>query len=440
MRFVGDPDDVPDFVAARDHVINEVVTFARALRRAGVDVPANAGILGARAFVAVGFDEKDPVKIALRAALVSRHEDIPVFDRLFEEFWRRLNEGPGGAGEPAEAADAPEGSLAPVGALDPDARAESMNGDPDDPNGTGSDPAAVDSLGRRVASTDAGEGPEADSVTTSVYSPTGRPSVVEVPADMVRQDDDLAWPLARLTAAIAGLRGRRWASGGEERIDTRRALRRSFSTGGTVLSVPERQRKQAAVRAMLLVDVSQSVLDTIDRGFLVRFLRRVAEEWRGVRIFFFDTSVREVTEEFDEPTPTDAIAALEQAETEWGGGTRIGNALSTIRDEEPDAVDRDTVAFVISDGLEVGEIDVLEDGMSWLARRAEAVLWLNPLAGSPEYEPTCRGMEVSVPYIDGLFSFAGPDDIAEMARQIERQGLHGRLGFEYDPRRTAPTV
>jgi len=65
------------------------------------------------------------------------------------------------------------------------------------------------------------------------------------------------------------------------------------------------------------------------------------------------------------------------------------------------------------------------------------VLWCNPLAASPEYEPTCRGMAASVPYVDGLFAFTGPDDVAEMARQLAKRGAGGAVGYEYDARSRA---
>jgi uncharacterized protein with von Willebrand factor type A (vWA) domain len=154
-------------------------------------------------------------------------------------------------------------------------------------------------------------------------------------------------------------------------------------------------------------------------------------------VFFFDTSVMEVTDEFGAPTPQAALAALERAEAAWGGGTRIGNAIDTIRREYPGAVDRETTTIVISDGLEVGEIDRLESGMAWLSARSGALLWCNPLAASPEYEPTCRGMAAAVPYVDGLFAFTAPDDLSEIARQLRRRGTGGPLGYEFDPRRPA---
>jgi uncharacterized protein with von Willebrand factor type A (vWA) domain len=164
------------------------------------------------------------------------------------------------------------------------------------------------------------------------------------------------------------------------------------------------------------------------------FSRSIRESWRDAAVFFFDTAVREVSEAFDAPTPAAALEALEAAEAAWGGGTRIGHAIGTVRRQHPTRVDRDTVVLVISDGLEVGEIDVLERELAWLSQRTATVLWANPLAASAAYEPTCRGMAAALPFLDGLFAFTGPDDVAEMARQLGRHGLGGRVGYEYDAR------
>jgi uncharacterized protein with von Willebrand factor type A (vWA) domain len=189
------------------------------------------------------------------------------------------------------------------------------------------------------------------------------------------------------------------------------------------------------VRACLLVDVSRSVLDVLDRSFLVTFLRRATAEWRDVRVFFFDEDIREVTESFDARTSKGAIDALDRAETEWGGGTRIGASLARLRTDSPEAVSRESAVFVLSDGLEMGDVDSLEREAARLSRRAGAVFWCNPLAASVEYEPTARGMAAALPYVDGLFAFSGPADLAEMAYQLDRRGQHGRIGYEYDPRR-----
>ena len=264
----------------------------------------------------------------------------------------------------------------------------------------------------------------------------GRSERVAMPASALTEQESIDRALERLTDALATVRGRRWASGRGDRADVRRALRRSFGTGGTVVSIPRREHRRAGVRCILLVDVSRSVLDTINRTFLIRFLRAATAKWHGTRTFLFDTNVREVSDELAAPSPDATIEAFHRAEIEWGGGTRIANAISVVRRTQPDAIDFRTTVFVISDGLEMGEIDALEAETSWLSRRARLVIWGNPLASAPEYEPTARGMAVSLPYLDGLFAFTDAADIDEIARQVERRGTT-RIGYAYDPRRRA---
>jgi hypothetical protein len=422
-------EDVPDFVAVRDHVREELVRFVRSLRRAGVEVPANAAVTGAQALVALGFDDRAAVRAGLKSALLASSDDVDTFERLFPEFWRRLTAGLEPEG-PDDRRAGVDGGLAPLdGSGAPGETPEGDDGATDTEREEGSaGPSLVE-----MAVGGAG-GPDAEGVTASVYSRTGRSVRIDAAESALAGAEGLRGGLRELTRAVAELAGRRFVPG-DERTDMRRALRESFGTGGTVLSVPRQSRAVSDVRALLLVDVSQSVLDVVDRSFLLGFLRAATTAWRDARTFIFDDSVREVTDAMAAPTPKQAVRALNTAEAEWGGGTRIGEALTAVRERHPEAVDRRTVVFVLSDGLEVGEVTELERGMAWLARRAAATVWLNPLAGSPAYEPTCRGMAAALPYVDGLFAFAGPADIDELARQLRLHGDTGALGYEYDPRR-----
>jgi uncharacterized protein with von Willebrand factor type A (vWA) domain len=197
--------------------------------------------------------------------------------------------------------------------------------------------------------------------------------------------------------------------------------------------MPERAPRPTAVRGLVLVDVSKSVLDTLDRDFLVRVLRALTAEWRDVRTFLFDTDVTEVTAALEAESPTATLQEFDRLEAAWGGGTRIGHAVTTVRETAPTAVDRDTVVLIVSDGLETGDLSRLEDGMAWLDRRARSVFWLNPLAASTEYEPACRGMVATLPHLDGLFAFAEPADLFDIARQFRRR--RQPVGYEYDWRR-----
>lgn len=420
--------DVSDFVAARDHVHEELVQFVRALRRAGLTIHANAGTTAARALVEVGFDDEPTARAALRACLVTEPDDIATFDRLFREFWQRLVAGRSPDGPTPREDDGPDGAMTALaaGAEDPETAQRPDLGESKE------DASRQTSRSLQTAVPSANDDGDREAVEAAWYSPSGTRTAV---AGDDRGEPRFADAFDELTRGLATLPRRRWRAGGHERPDVRRALRASFATGGTVVSLPRRERDGTGVRALWLVDVSRSVLDTVDRSFLLGALRYARHEWRAPRVFIFDEAVREVSSAFDEPTAAAALDTLDRADAEWGGGTRIGDSLAELRERAPTAVDHSTTVFVVSDGLEMGDVGTLERELAWLSRRAASVLWLNPLASALSFEPTASGMEAALPFVDGLFAFGDADDLAEIGRQLHRRGARGRIGYEYDPRR-----
>src|SRR5882762_619533 len=81
------------------HVAENLVLFVRTLRAQGVSVRAGGTLDAARALEHVGVQRRDDVRDALRAVLVSRHDDQPRFDRVFDLFWRVWPDA-GGSGLP----------------------------------------------------------------------------------------------------------------------------------------------------------------------------------------------------------------------------------------------------------------------------------------------------------------------------------------------------
>lgn len=398
-----------------DRLRAELVRFVDRLGRAGVSVPADGSLAAARALTAVERRDHGSVRSALRATLITDVADREAFDRLFPVFWARVR------GEnrsyPDDASEVPPPGTPNVGNDDSTVEANSESGPGDSEESTDSESEA----GATVSPDRA----EAEEVLTAAarYSPSGDPDRLSSESIVVRDEELVADATAEFTRAVASLPGRRWDRvSASQRVDARRALRRSVESGGTPLPLPGRVRKRTATRGTVLVDVSQSVLDTIDRGFLLQFLGEVRRTWRRTPVFFFDTELREVSPAFDEPTLHDALHALEATQAEWGGGTRIGAVLEAVRDDHPEAVDWRSTVVILSDGLERGDIDTLSTAMAWLSRRAGQVLWLNPLAVSSSYEPACRGMQASLPYLDGLYGFADPNDLYRIADDLSRHG------------------
>lgn len=430
----------PDFVAARDHVQREIIQFSRRLRSNGVTVPVSASIAATEALVEVGLSDRRQIKSALIATMISDSRDLPVFEEYFPRFWYALRTGleavatsDGVSHQSTGTRERPDELTFSTPMQDETARATEpeQEADPLPPvEIRHSDAELTDSEGNLDE-----EGPEYRGESAASVG-TGR--VIDEDAGISRTVTQDA--VRRLERVLATQRGRRWIKSSPGiRIDTRRSLRRTLETGGVPLSLYEEDKTMQTLRVCVLVDVSQSVLDAIDRAFLLSFLNELSVRGRPTRIFFFDTAIRDVTEVFL-TARGDPVSALADAEIAWGGGTQIGAALSNIRTSWPAAVDHRTATIVISDGLEVGGIDVLEREMAWLARRSGSIVWFNPLATSTAYEPTCSGMEVATPFVDGLFAFGGPDDIVEAARQLNRHGPCGPIGYQQDFRDRSPGV
>jgi uncharacterized protein with von Willebrand factor type A (vWA) domain len=101
---------------------------------------------------------------------------------------------------------------------------------------------------------------------------------------------------------------------------------------------------------------------------------------------------------------------------DWNGGTRIGESLKRFLDEygHP-GLGRGAIVVICSDGLEVGDPELLGEQMARLSRLAHRVVWLNPLKGDPAYEPLARGMQAALRYVDVFASGHNLASLEEVA-------------------------
>ena len=65
-----------------------VLHFARLLRRIGLRVGASESLAAVQALTLIDISDRDSVHDALRAVMIRTREDLPLFDQAFELFWR----------------------------------------------------------------------------------------------------------------------------------------------------------------------------------------------------------------------------------------------------------------------------------------------------------------------------------------------------------------
>ena len=89
---------------AGDAIVGHVVTFGRVLREAGLEIGPGRLTDALRALDAVDLASRDDVYFSLRQTMVSRQDELAIFDRAFEAWFLREPVLPPHVDEPVEPA------------------------------------------------------------------------------------------------------------------------------------------------------------------------------------------------------------------------------------------------------------------------------------------------------------------------------------------------
>ena len=352
---------------------SHLTLFCRLLRGQGLLIGSQEIADSVNALTKVEVMDKARVYWALRTVLVSRREEIGVFDQLFDRFWdfetpvRKPSAGPGtGQGwGPKNLRKYPTGFLTP----EHDVHSKDT----------------VIQLLRTGAS------------ANEVFS---EKDLTVLGANELSEFSRIA---ARMVRALASRPGRRRKSHRRKgAIDLRGALRLSLTTGGDPVRLPRKRRVPRVPRLLVLLDVSGS-MDRHTR-LLLHLVYAITQHTRHIETFVFSTSVDRVTRQLKAPSFGEALRRVGRIASHWSGGTRIGESLTTLNTEYEALQDRYTTVILLSDGWDTGDPDVLTREIRRMQRRVRRVIWLNPLMGTKDYEPLTRGLQAATPYVDHFVS------------------------------------
>jgi len=148
--------------------------------------------------------------------------------------------------------------------------------------------------------------------------------------------------------------------------------------------------------------------------FLLQVVYTLQRAFARVETFVFSTRLVRITDSLSQGSYREALDALAAVpDGGWSGGTKIGASVDAVRTGWPRLFDRRTAVIILSDGWDTGEPEVLANTLAALRRRVGRIIWLNPLLGSPTYQPLTRGMQAALPHLD---VFAPAHDLASMER------------------------
>ena len=365
-----------------------LVGFGRELRAAGLTVGTGDVLSYFAAMTPLDPSDLLDLYWAGRATLVSRHEDEPVYDRVFREYFL-AEDGParGQLTVSAESVAKAQAELVLPGT------------EPPDPEQAEERPV----LGWMAS--------DVDALKHRSFTTCTPEELAALRRIMTRM---------RLTPPRRRTRRTQPARAGTE-PDLRATIRASMRMHGEPPGQLYFRRRKTKLRPLILVlDVSGSMA-AYSRHLLqfAHTARHAAKQAQGgrVEVFCFGSRLTRITRELISQRVDSALEEAARTVTDWDGGTRIGSSLDElVRTWGRGGLCRGGVVVICSDGLDRGDPEVLALAMERLARLCHRIVWLNPHKGDdPDFRPSSLGMMVAAPHIDLLLSGHDLASLEELA-------------------------
>jgi uncharacterized protein with von Willebrand factor type A (vWA) domain len=377
-------------------LLNEAVGFGRALRAAGLHIDIGAAVDYARALPLVDIGEREQVRAAGEAIFIHRRDDMPTYDAVFDRWWRQRTRRQGDFGAPPLQRPTEDEGIEgeeTTGEAQPQPGEERLEGNPDErgiPMPSGSDQDA-----------DEDEDIEGVVVAPDAYS---RGEMLRhrefdrmTPSEL-REAERL---VDLLVPRLERRRTRRYELHSHgRRLAPRAMFRRNLGTGGQLMSWVWRRQIKEPRSLVVICDISGS-MERHSR-LLLRFVQALsaASEVR-TESFVFGTRLTRVTRLLKDRDRDRALARVADAVNDWAGGTRIGESFRTFNQQWARRTLRTSgVVIVVSDGWDRGDPALVASETARLRRNCHRLVWLNPLAGTPGYQPLAGGMRAAIPYVD----------------------------------------
>lgn len=345
-----------------------------------------------------------------RTTLVSAHDQIEIFDRVFAQVF-------GGIVDQAEfrgdSATPPPPSAVPQGEKSP--------GDPER-DGTDAAPSGTSGMPG-----DGDPDPEADEesvlAAVSTQERLGEKNFADCSEEELRLLNALIAQLPFVAPLRTARRQRRHNRG--RTLDVRATLRASHRTSGDPVDRIFRKATERPRRVVLIADVSGS-MEPYARVYL--HLMRGAVKALGSEAFVFATRLTRLTRQLALTHPDIAYRRAAAAAPDWSGGTRIGAALKAFLDEHGRrGLARGSVIVIVSDGWEIEDPELVGRAMQQLSRLAFHIIWVNPRKVARGYQPLVGGMAAAMPYVDTFVSghsLRAIEEVMEAIRDATHDGRH----------------
>ena len=390
-------------VPSAGRLADNVVHFARVLRKAGLPVGTDRALLALEALELAGVRGRGELHDVLEACLTSRVEHRPLFDQAFHVFWRDPH------------------LLGEIMRMMPAATGPHI-----DPHRPMSSQRLIDAL------LDSGRGMQHRIEPLGHAEPRTHPSWSDRERlrtmDFEAMTSEEAAAASRVIAAIDPLLARlctrrQWPSKTGARLELRRLLRDAGKRGGEIAELPRSRCRTRQQPLCVIVDISGS-MSRYSRMFL-HFVHALmngphAADLR-VSAFVFGTRLTHITRLLRRSDADEATGRVAKAVADWSGGTRIAHCLREFNQRWARRMPlASSTVLLVTDGLELAEIETLGAQAQRLSRSCRRLLWLNPLLRYGAFEPKARGVRALLPHVDEMLPVHNIESLQRLVLALEQ--------------------
>lgn len=384
------------------------VALSTRLRQRGVAVDFTAMESFVRAISAALPTDRDRLYWTARVSLVRRHSELAAFDAVFDAVF-------------ADAMLAPDPlarRMSGATAEAPSERAQPRPGDTADEGGTGLPWMTRPTVVAAAEDTDSALGiperlpGELEALADVPFEQLGAQEMVQLGRWL--EAAARTWPARRSRRARVDPGGRR--------VALRPTLARARHTGWEAVDLVCTKPVLRPRRVVMLCDVSQSMQAQAVAYF--HLMRGLALRADAAEVFAFSTSLTRLTAALAHRSAEAAVDEAGRRVVDRFGGTRIATNVQALLSSHHGGALRGAVVIIGSDGWDSDPPEQLDRAMARLRRRAHRVIWMNPRASAPGFEPRVAAMAAALPYCDALLP---ADTFAALAAVIAEIGRPSRM-------------
>lgn len=385
-------------------LVDNIIYFCRALRRAGVHVAPSQIKDLIRAVEVVGFKQKSDFFETLRACLITRPEHMAVFNQVFNLFWR----------DP-EFPNKMMQTLLPFAqnmdeALQPKPAANR----------------AVEAVSESVKNNEQDEAHATEEIILDAqfsFSQNERLASMDFEQMSNAEIEDAEKAISTLNFNFPKSLSRRYRSSSSgSRIDARATFHNARKSGGEIVKLVRKKRTEKSRSLIILCDISGS-MSTYSR-MMMHFINALTinsrtygqSNWANIHAFTFGTKLTNISRIIGQKDPDIALSKVGELVQDWDGGTKIGANLDDFnRNWSRRVLSSDSVVLLMTDGLERDGIDLLESQIRRLKLSCGHLIWLNPLLRFNEFEPLASGIKTMLPHVDKIVSCHNINSLTELS-------------------------